>query len=168
MDSEWMGRYRNLVAAIVQHTNVVMKASSEKEEVSEGIYLNPNEWQILEYMVEHRDHTFSMIDISRFLGIPQSSFSKLVKTLQNYELAEKYMAENNRKNVIIRPTEKAVEIYKQRNEAVTKGRFQSFFDALDSLPDEEIDQFTAALLILNEELETASSKNTGVKLIKMD
>ena len=57
MDSEWMGRYRNLVAALVQHSNIVMKASSEKAEVSRGIFLNPNEWQILEYLVEHRDHT---------------------------------------------------------------------------------------------------------------
>lgn len=168
MDSEWMGRYRNLVAALVQHSNIVMKASSEKAEVSRGIFLNPNEWQILEYLVEHRDHTFSMIDISRFLGIPQSSFSKLVKTLQEYNLAEKYMAENNRKNVIIRPTEKAVEIYKKRNEEATKGLFQAFFEALDPLSDEAIDQFTKALLIENETLSAFSGKSQEIKLVKKE
>jgi len=168
MDSEWMGRYRPLVASLVRHTNVINRAMSNKEEVSDGIFLNPNEWQVLEYIVEHRDNTFNMIDISRQLGIPQSSFSKIVKTLKQYQLADKYIAENNRKNIILRPTDKAIKVYKARTDSVTRKRFEAFFECLKDLPDEAITIFTNALDTLNRTLENEESSSKSLKLIKQE
>ena len=36
---DWMGRYRNLVAAIVQHTNVITKAGNVSHFMYDGIYM---------------------------------------------------------------------------------------------------------------------------------
>ena len=53
MNTGWMGRYRPLVAALVRHANIVQRTLSVKNETAEGICLNAQEWQVLEYIIEH-------------------------------------------------------------------------------------------------------------------
>ena len=72
MKAEWMGRYRELVAALVQHSNTVARTASEFSEISEGVFLTPVAWQVLEYLIEHEDEPSCMSRISGALGIPQS------------------------------------------------------------------------------------------------
>ena len=112
MDNEWMGRYRPLVAALVRHVNVISKLNEDfRIEIGDGVSIDRLSWQIIEYFVEHSDNTYNMIDISMKLGIPQSSFSKKVKQLKEYGFLDRFIAEGNKKEIFIRPTEKAIRFY---------------------------------------------------------
>ena len=114
MNTEWMGRYRPLVAELVRHTNIVQRALGIKSEIGEGISLSVQEWQVFEYIIEHADDDAHMNLISDRLGIPQSSFSKMIKTLCGCGLVDKYQMINNKKNIILRPSERGREIYEKR------------------------------------------------------
>ena len=116
MESDWMGRYREIVAAVVLHGNVVIRTQADVADIGDGILLRHQQWQILEYIVENRDKIFSMNDISYRLNIPQSTFSKTVKLLCEHGLVEKYQAVNNRKNIILRPTDRGRELYTENSE----------------------------------------------------
>ena len=50
--TEWMGRYRPLVAALVKHTNVVQRAAGRTVRLSEEVSLSTQEWQVFEYILE--------------------------------------------------------------------------------------------------------------------
>lgn len=116
MDYEWMGRYRQLVSALVRHVNVLDKLKEEfRIEIADGVYVDRLVWQIIEYFVEHRDNTENMIDIAAKLGIPQSSFSKKVKLLKEYGFIDRFIAEGNKKEIFIRPTEKAIRFYRKNS-----------------------------------------------------
>ncbi len=104
---EWMGRYRPLVAALVQHVNSVSK-NGVALFVYEDIYLTPNEWQVLEYIVEHREDDEHMTNMISSLAIPQSSFSRIQKKLCSMGLIERYQMTDNKKNIILKPTELAL------------------------------------------------------------
>lgn len=145
MEVDWMGRYRPLVAALVLHANVVNRGLSMRSDIGDGIMLNPQEWQALEFVIEHSDSYFSMIEVSRELGIPQSSFSRIVKTLHDNRLISKYQVAGNRKNIILRPTEYGETLYRKRVENSSGSRFIKFFNELDSLSDDDIKVLTRAL-----------------------
>ena len=156
-----MGRYRELVKALVQHTNINMQVVGVKDPVTEEIWLTPNEWQIMEYIVEHGNNEACMNHISDALALPQSSFSKTIKLLASYGLVEKYQKENNRKNILLRPTQKALAVYAEKKDQVNENLFADFFAALDSMDDESLKQFTDALMALNEVL-----RNEGQRRIE--
>lgn len=167
MDAEWMGRYRPLIAALVLHSNIVHKGLAEKIDIGDGIMLLPQEWQTLEYIIEHRDKNFSMSDASRSLGIPPSSFSRFVKTLNGRGLVERYQMVGNRKNVILRPTDHAVELYEQRDNDAIRAMFYDFFRELDGMSDKDLELFTAALERFTRNLPSAADLSEA-KLIKID
>lgn len=151
MNSEWMGRYRELVASLVAHSNLVARTILVKVEIGEGISLNATEWQTLEYIIEHRFETLSMIDMSERLGIPQSSFSKTVKTLCGLGLVEKYQAINNRKNIILKPSDAALSLYDDYSRVLDK-QFGPFFRELESVSDADLAAVSRAIRALNESL----------------
>ena len=167
METDWMGRYRPLVAALVLHTNITNRGSNERMDVGKGVLLTTQEWQTLECIVEHEESYFSMIEIARRLGIPQSSFSRTVKTLYGQKLIEKYQVEGNRKNVILRPSEFGREIYINRVEDDTREMFISFFRDLDSISDKDLETFTSALNRFSRSLPSAKDSQE-VKLRKID
>ena len=107
-----------------------------------------------------------MNQISGPLGIPQSSFSKIVKTLCGYELLEKYQTTRNRKNIILLPTEKGVSLYKARAASTISHIFDSFFEKLSGFSDEDIRIITEAIECLNTQLTDAQNQEDTVKLIK--
>ena len=163
---EWMGRYRPLVSALVQHVNTVNKGSAELL-IYGDIYLSPNEWQVLEYIVEHRDDDEHMTGMVQALAIPQSSFSRIVKTLHDLGLISKYQVAGNRKNVILRPSENGKDVYRRMAKDPSRSYFQVFFKELESLSDEDIKIFTKALNKFTLALPTAKDSQE-VKLIEME
>ena len=167
METDWMGRYRPLVAALVLHANVVNRGLSMRSDIGDGIMLNPQEWQVLEFVIEHSDSYFSMIEISRELGIPQSSFSRIVKTIQDYKLISKYQVAGNRKNIVLRPTEYGKSLYSKRVGGSSSIDFISFFKELDSLSDDSIKTFTRALNNLTLGLPSARDSQE-VELIEIE
>ena len=152
MGTNPMGRYRDLVAALVLHGNVAIRSQSQKLDVGDGLSLRNQQWEILEYIVDHRDKYFSMIDISYQLSIPQSTFSKTVQLLCSYGLVEKYQTVNNRKNIILKPTAYGLEVYDRVTREHVCKDLQGFFDALEDVSDRDLERFVRALKILDDAL----------------
>ena len=145
---EWMGRYRPLVSALVQHVNTVNKGSAELL-IYGDIYLSPNEWQVLEYIVEHRDDDEHMTGMVQALAIPQSSFSRIQKKLHGLGLIERYQREGNRKNILLKPTDLAIRAYEHHSQILYREMFKPFFDELEGFSDEDLARFTQALRTLS-------------------
>ena len=166
MEANWMGRYRELVEALVLHGNVVMRTQGVVTDIGEGILLKPQQWQILEYIVNNKDKIFNMIDISYRLNIPQSTFSKTVKLLHEYGLVEKYQAVNNRKNIFLRPTEKGLRIYKSHTENRVRPFFQGFFEALRDVSDDDLHAISKAMETLDNEM--IPERKEEIEMIKLE
>ena len=166
MEFNWMGRYQEIIDALVLHGNVVLRTQATTSEIGEGILLKPQQWQILEYIVRNCDKTFSMIDISYRLNIPQSTFSKTVKLLYEYGLVEKYQTVNNRKNIILRPTEKGLQVYRQHAEYHVKPYFESFIDALRDVADEDLHAVAKAIEALDNEM--LPERKEEVEMIRLE
>ena len=146
---DWMGRYRPLISALVRHVNTVSK-SNQMLHIYEDIYLTPNEWQALEYIVRNQDTDMNMNDIIRSLAIPQSSFSRIQKKLAGMGLVQRFQTEDNRKNILLKPTELALRAHQYHTGEMNRKMFQPFFDLLEAFSDEDIRQYTHALEILTD------------------
>ncbi len=167
MNTEWMGRYRQLVSALVLHSNVVSKGLSEKTDIGDGVLLSPQEWETLEYIIEHQGRYFCMADISSSLGIPQSSFSRIVQYLKSQKLIERFQLVGNRKTVILRPSAYALELYARQNNTRDQILFNQFFKDLEPLSDEDLALFTNALNRFTRSLPSANYSQK-VELVKID
>lgn len=152
MGTEWMGRYRPLVAALVRHANINQRISAIRVPVAGGISLSSHEWQVFEYILEHMDDDSHMNLISERLGIPQSTFSKIVKSLCGYGLVDKYQTSDNRKNILLRPSEMGLKVYRDHSADMERIIFEPFFAALDGMSDGDIRSFTEAVELLNDRL----------------
>ncbi|MBQ8536491.1 MAG: winged helix-turn-helix transcriptional regulator [Clostridia bacterium] len=149
MKPDWMGRYRPLVRALVQHTNTASRNAGQKKEFAPGVMLSSQEWQVLEYLIEHEDEDENMLYISERLGIAQSSLSKYTKTLCCEKLVERYHILGNRKSIILKATDKGRQVYDYRSDHVNPALFAPLFEGLDSLPDEVILQVSQAIEAFN-------------------
>ena len=145
--SEWMGRYRHLVGALVQHANAFSHTTAS--EILPGVRMSAQEWQTLEYLIEYADEDLNMAAISRGLGIAQSSLSKYMNTLCKMKLVERYRLTGNRKSIIPKPTQKGYDFYAEAVERHVRQRFEPFFEELDAIPDEMLQLFTQALIHFN-------------------
>ena len=145
-----MGRYRPLVAALVRHSNITSRA--QNVDIGERVCISPVVWQVLEYLIEHEGEADCMNRISETLGIPQSSFSKIARQLTDLGLVERFRTASNRKNIILRPTEKAHRLYDSFSHTIFEHSFRPFFETLDAVDDEALACFTAALNRLNSQL----------------
>lgn len=167
--TDWMGRYRELVAAIVQHTNVVSKSNTMRRCFYEGIYMNSNEWQVMEYIIEHRDDDEKMTRMSETLGIPQSSFSKIVKSLVTMGLVERFRNVDNKKDIILKPTALAVKVYEFHADQSYRETFKPFFDALEGISDEDLETVAKAITLLSGHItEDAEQQPEKKPLIKIE
>ncbi len=160
-------RYIPLLKAIIKHSNIVSSGLNEKVSLNDDIVITNQEWIITELIVEQREEYYSMIELSRMIGIPQSSFFRMVSHLQKVGLAEKYRVKGNNKNIVLRPTELAVQFYKERTDAMRSEIWDDFFKALDRFSDEDIEAFTEAFNLLNDDLPSAKYSQK-IELIKID
>ncbi len=163
---EWMGRYRPVVAALVQHVNSVSKAGVALF-TYEDIYLTPNEWQVLEYIVEHREDDEHMANMISSLAIPQSSFSRIQKKLCSMGLLERYQMADNKKNIILKPTELALKVYEYHSDELYRYMFKPFFDELEGFSDEELGRFAHAIETLSKGAGKEDEKKK-IKLVKVE
>lgn len=164
---EWMGRYRPIVAALVQHVNSVAKNGVALYTYGD-IYLTPNEWQVLEYIVEHRDEDMHMADMISALAIPQSSFSRIQKKLCGLGLLERYQTTDNKKNIILKPTKLAQEAYEFHSSELYTLMFKPFFDELEDFSDEELARFAHAIETLSKGANREEEKTSKAKLVKLN
>ena len=152
MGTEWMGRYRPLVAELVRPPNITQRSSAVRTPVTDGISMNAQEWQVFEYILEHAEDDAYMNKISERLGIAQSTFSKIVKALCGYGLVNKYQTTRNRKNILLRPSEKGQAVYRNYSADLGQKMFEDFFAALEPFSDGQVEAFVSALQHLNDRL----------------
>ena len=160
-------RYTPLLKAIIKHSIIVSSGLNEKISLNDDIVITNQEWIITELIVEQRNEYYSMIELSRMIGIPQSSFFRMVSHLQKVGLAEKYRVKGNKKNIVLRPTDLALRFYKERTTGLRGQIWDNFFKALDRFSDEDIEAFTDAFDQLNEDLPSAKYSQK-IELIKID
>lgn len=144
--SDWMGRYRMLVQLLTQNANqsVTFAKNAAKNAPSKGTSC-PQEWQVLEYIIEHEDDAENMRQISDMLGIPKSSLTKYTRHLCELGFLRRYHTGGNRKNIILRATDEGKAHYDFVAEHMMRPLFDRFFEELEGIPQEYLDQFITAL-----------------------
>ncbi len=147
MKLEWMGRYRELVRALVYYANSTSRSASAVKNGNGRYRLNQNEYQILEYICEFEDENRIMTDISRDTGILQSIVTKSTKRLVELKLVERFRIPGNRKSIILRPTALGKEVYLEYAGEV-QSVFREFFRALETADDRELALFGQAVRML--------------------
>ena len=143
--TEWMGRYRMLVQLLVQNANQSVGFAKTKKELPPGSTACAQEWQVLEYIIEHEDDEENMRSISDTLGIPKSSLTKYTKHLCELGYISGFHMDGNRKDIILKATEAGRAHYDDRVEKMMRPLFDLFFEELDGIPQEYLDQFVSAL-----------------------
>ena len=152
MTSEWMGRYRPLVAALVKHGNMAVNNLKHRTEIVPGVRLSSTEWQVLESVIEHELQVTNMNRLAEEIGIPQSTFSKTVSYLCGLGLVEKYQTASNKKNVILQPTDLAREVYRRYSLLLQENVFGDFFRELERADDDTLNKLTKAIESLNQKM----------------
>jgi DNA-binding MarR family transcriptional regulator len=142
-----MGRYRELVRALVYYANSTSRSANAVKNGNGRYKLNQNEYQILEYICEFEDENRIMADISRDTGILQSIVTKSTKRLVELKLVERYHIPGNRKSIILKPTALGKEVYLEYAGEV-QSVFQEFFRALETADDRELSLFEHAVRML--------------------
>ncbi len=150
MELSWMGRYRELVRALVYYSN-----SSNKTVIAGrrgGPYaMSQHEYQVLEYICEFENEARIMNDIALDLGIAPSNVTKAAKALLQRGFIEKYRLENNRKNIILRPTDQGKEAYIGSYSTRIAPVFAHFFEMLEGFSQDELKTIERAVRSLSNE-----------------
>lgn len=163
MYESWMGRYREFIAALVYHTNSSCRQLSVRTDWDD-ISLSSQEWQILEYIVEHSDDDSNMIHVSERLGIPQSSFSKQTKALIQYGLVEKYQRKGNKKNIILKASPFGLEQYKKISQRLYETVFSAAFNRLEELSDDQLKTVAEAIYLLTDGFSEPDNNDALIKI----
>lgn len=143
-----MGRYRELVRALVYYSNSSNRSVLASKRSAESAGLSMHEYQVLEYICEFEQENRIMTDISRDTGIAQSIITKATKTLLSRGLAERYRLGSNRKSIVLRPTEAGREQYIRLSSGEVSPAFDAFFQALEGFSAEDLARFGDAVRLL--------------------
>lgn len=167
MELSWMGRYRGLVGQLIRYANIYVRGYNIELGGHEGILLSAQSWQVLECIIEHEDEYLKMNELCRFLGMPQSTFSKYVKKLVLQNLVERYRKEDNLKNIILRPSEFGKAFYIEKSKGLYELGFKEMFSQLDSLSEEDLKHVVSAIGNLADHLDSDTNSFTKTRLIKL-
>ena len=153
MNDTWMSRYAGVTMALIHHTNVVSRTMSFKIDHGDGILLSHQQTQILDLIIVYGDRNLTITEYARILGLSKSMVSQSAKDLQNKGLVERYRLGDNRKSVILRPTEKGIKVFNNYIASNTSHLFEKFFSKLSELSDEQLKIVEDAIYALDAELE---------------
>ncbi len=149
MELKWMGRYRELVRALIYYSNSSNRGMFKKTlSPVNGIALSKPEYQILEYLCEFENENKIMANIAHDLGIIPSIVTKSTKTLVGHGLVERYHIVGNRKNIILKPTQAGRKMYIDCYTRDIEKLFIPFFNALEGLTDEQLKTVERAIYTL--------------------
>lgn len=145
MQLEWLGKYRRLVEKMVKFGNSYSAAYQKEQYYGSETLFSPEQIQTLEYILENEEDRPHMAEIAERLGMSPSSFSKNVKKMCDKGLLEKYQEEGNRKNIIVRVSDKGLAVYAEYSGYVQTLLFDDIFRALEGVPEEHLEKFAQAL-----------------------
>ena len=145
MKLEWMGKYRDLVEAVIRYGNSYAGRYQKERYMGADATFSPAQLQVMEYILENEEKNQSMVEVATRLGISPSAFSKNVKRMTEKGLLEKYHTVSNRKNVIVRASARSREVYQQYTKFALDTLFGEVFAVLDDIPPKYIERFTDAI-----------------------
>ena len=163
----WMGRYRELVGQLIRYANIYVRGYNIELGGIDGISLSAQSWQVLECILEHEDEKLKMAELSRFLGMPQSTFSKYVKKLVSQKLVERYRKEDNLKDIILKPSVFGKSFYLERSKGLYEKGYKEMFSLLESVSSEDLKLVVASLENLADHLDFDTNDFVKTKLIKL-
>lgn len=137
MQLDWLGKHRQLVGDFYRSANRYSQLCN-LESFGEKIHFSPYEVQILEHILEHGEENRNMKWYASHLGLHQATYSKYINRLVSKGLLEKYHAEGNQKNVILRLSQLGLEEYHKYAELARSALFSELLDYLDSLSPEQL------------------------------
>ena len=139
MELSWMERYRELVRDLVYYSN-----SSNRNVFTANRKRGEDDLSMHEFENDNR----IMADISRDTGIAQSIITKATKHLIALGMVERYRLGNNRKSIVLRPTQTGRDKYLEIALGDVAPAFQEFFRALDGVEAAELARIGAAIRML--------------------
>ncbi len=139
MKLEWMGKYRDFVAAIFRSGNAYSQIVKQQTSGYESSF-GPYEVQIMEHIIEYGEQNPNMAWYAKQLGMVPSTFSKYVKQLEGKGLVEKYKTEGNKKNIILRLSSLGQKEYDEYSKMAYDLWFSNMFKLLDKMSDKQIKQ----------------------------
>lgn len=163
----WMGRYRNLVGQLIRYANIYVRGYNIELGGDEGVFISAQGWQVLECIVEHEDEILKMAELSLYLGMPQSTFSKYVKRLAEQNLIERYHRSGNKKDIILRPSDFGKRFYITKSKGLFEIGYKKMFEMLDGLSEKNLEAMTAAIQSLADNLDRDTAAFSKSRLIKL-
>ena len=145
-------RYYPLIQAIIKHGNIASSGMNDLFYLREDLTVRAQEWMVVEMIVEQRQEYRSIIDLSRMSGIPPSTFFRIVNRLQKAGFVDKYHVRGNRKNIVLRPTELALNYYENKVAEFREIIWGDFCQELEGISDSDIIKFTNAINRLNDRM----------------
>ena len=137
-------------------------------QITDGVVIDCLTWQLLEAVIEFEEDNSIMADIAFRLGSTPGTLSKKTQHLVKLGLVERYHMEGNKKNIILKPTQKGLDIYFKHCSQHVQPAFQSFFDSLSLLDDDQLKTFTKIINQFNDSLSERTDSATRPNLIKID
>ena len=170
MEINWLGKHRKIVSSFYRSANGYSQIC-KLELFGCGVKFSPYEVQIMEHIMEYGDENKNMKWYAQQLGLSQATYSRYVKQLVKKGLLEKYHAENNQKNVILRISQLGIKEYQLYAEESRTLRFQKLLEKLDSLTAEQwkaVEEVFAIWGDFHHERAVESDATELVRLIKID
>jgi len=133
-----MGRYREFVGLLSKYVNIFGNLGNKAVTDKLGFRLTSQQWQTLECVIEYEDENKNMMFMANKIGLKKSTFSKFIKVLENYGLVERYQQKGNRKDIILKPSDKGHVYYKTRSQILMESIWKEPFAVLDKLSDENL------------------------------
>ena len=169
MQLNWLGEYREFIEKVIKYGNAYTRTFKQSRSYGTTVSFSAVELQTLEYILENEDKHQNMAEIAFRLGVSASTFSKNVKQMIGKGLLEKYHEQNNRKNVIIQPSQKGRKVYEDYCRHEKEVFFDRMFEMLDSVPKEHLDKITDVLDLLADSLiDEPEDEEVPKKLIKIE
>lgn len=170
MPLSWMGKYHDLVYAMVSMGNAYSQLANV-EIFGNEIKMTPTQLQLMGYIIESEELNQNMARIAERFSFTKSNFSKMIKQLEKKGLIEKFHTAGNSKNVIIRASDLGKALYEAYTASPITDVWKQIFSRLDKLDDETVKVFIDCLndytTLMQRGPERAKKELADITLVKI-
>ncbi|WP_343249311.1 MarR family winged helix-turn-helix transcriptional regulator [Diplocloster hominis] len=145
METDWMGRHRDLVEKFIRLFNVYARRYTTVSYLENtNVETSSAQIQTLEYILE-ADGSQKMSEIASRMGITRGTFSNNVKKLVEKGYLQKSNNPDNKKDVFVTVTAKGKQAYQEYSDYIYRLWFHRMFELADQIPEEYLDTFKELL-----------------------
>lgn len=122
--------YRDILRCFNRYSTTANRIST-----ASGYPLSGIDLQVMELLLENERKQLMMAEIAAILGVPISTFTKIVAKLTQLGLAEKYHRDGNRKSIIVLLSEKGKAFFQQQQLGPTQDWIGEFHNLIQERPE---------------------------------